>query len=78
MWWKSKRRLELERKELELYYLKHSINEMLWWCSADSSEIGHAMLELRGQDGRISCIFPLTFREKLRRGELTYTNLRRN
>jgi len=67
---KSKRRKELEAKELELHYLKVRIQEMKHWCAADSPEIGFAMLYLEGKDkdsGRVS-----EFRERIRDGKLTF------
>ena len=42
---KSKRRKELEARERELLWLQQKIDEMKWWCAADSPEIGHAMLQ---------------------------------
>lgn len=62
---KSKRRKEFEAKERELLRLRLKINEMKWWCAADSPEIGHAMLYL--QERRVDID---RFRERLRLGHL--------
>ncbi len=67
--WKTKRRLELERKEEELIVLKARIQEMKHWCAADSGEIAFAMLQLENTRIDISC-----FRDKLRKGEYTFAN----
>ena len=67
---KSKRRLELEKAEDELNLLKNEIREMMYWCAADSPEIGFAMRRLLGEDD-----FPVdisSWREKLRKGEFTW------
>ena len=62
---------ELEIKEDELYYLKIQIQELKQWCSYDSPEIGFAMLHLERQKNSVS-----GFRDKLRRGEFTFTNFK--
>ncbi|MCH2040301.1 MAG: hypothetical protein MK185_06670 [Saccharospirillaceae bacterium] len=62
---KSKRRKELEARERELLWLQQKIDEMKWWCAADSPEIGHAMLHLQDCRESTSC-----FRNRLRLGHL--------
>lgn len=47
---KSKRSLELEKAEDELYLLKNEIRQMMYWCAEDSPEIGFAMRRLLGED----------------------------
>ena len=67
---KSKRRLELEKAESELHLLKNEIREMMYWCAADSPEIGFAMRRFLREDNHrvgISC-----WRDKLRKGEFTW------
>ncbi len=64
---KSKRRKELEKKEEELYRLKHRINEMKYWCSADAPVIGFSMVWLETRQIDIS-----RFREELRNGDYTF------
>lgn len=63
---KSSRREELERKELELRNLKRVIWEIKSWCGSESPEIGFAMLFLEGSNETVD-----GFRERLRRGEFT-------
>lgn len=64
---KSKRRHDLEHKEEELRRLKLQIHELMYWCSADSPEIGFAMLHLQGKRNDTS-----VFRDKLRKGLFTF------
>ena len=64
---KSKRRLELEKAEAELHLLKNEIREMMYWCAADSPEIGFAMQRLLSTRESIS-----SWRERLRTGEFKH------
>ncbi len=67
---KSKRRLELEKAEDELHILKNEIRDMMYWCAADSPEIGFAMRRLLGEDTHWE---GLSFwRDKLRSGKFTW------
>ena len=67
---KSKRRLELEKAEDELFILKNEIREMMYWCAADSPEIGFAMRRLLREENPRTDIY--SWREKLRKGEFTW------
>jgi hypothetical protein len=67
---KSKRRLELEKAEDELYTLKNEIREIMYWCAADSPEIGFAMRRLLGEDEYRDGIS--YWRDKLRKGKFTW------
>ena len=64
---KTKRRKELEQKELELFRLKIRIGEMKDWCAFDSPEIGFSMLYLQNRRCDISL-----FRDRLRAGSYTF------
>ncbi len=64
---KSKRRLELEKAEDELHLLKNEIRDMMYWCAADSPEIGFAMQRLLSNRESIS-----SWRERLRKGEFKH------
>lgn len=67
---KSKRSLELEKAEDELYTLKNEIRQMMYWCAADSPEIGFAMRRLLGEDEYRDGIS--YWRDKLRKGKFTW------
>jgi hypothetical protein len=70
---KTKRRKELERKEMELWQLKIEIAEVKNWCAADSGEIGFAMLHLESP-------FKLSisqFRDGLRKGKYTFAEFKK-
>ena len=64
---KSRRRLELEACERELYFLKMEISQIATWCAADSPEIGFAMQRLLSNRESIS-----SWRERLRAGEFKH------
>ena len=68
---KTKRRKELERKEDELFALKSEIQDLKHWCAFDSPEIGFAMLHLQNRRNSTS-----GFRDRLRKGEFTFTNFK--
>lgn len=71
---KTNRRKELEAAERELYILKNEIREMMYWCAADSPEIGFAMRRLLREDSNYTDIH--TWREKLRNKEFTWEKYR--
>lgn len=71
---KTNRRKELEAAERELYILKNEIREMMYWCAADSPEIGFAMRRFLREDYHPTDIY--TWREKLRNKEFTWEKYR--
>lgn len=68
---KTKRRKELERKEIEYERLKQKIMETKHWCVAVSPEIGFAMRYLEERKFNID-----EFRDKLIDGKYTYEHYR--
>jgi hypothetical protein len=67
---KSNRRKQLEAKERELFILKQKIDEVKYWCAADSPEIGFAMIYLQTVNKMPESIN--TFRSRLRGGLFTF------
>jgi hypothetical protein len=70
---KTRRRKQLERKEDELWRLKHEIRELKAWCAADSGEIAFAMLQLENPYSQSVS----QFRDGLRKGKYTFEEFKK-